>query len=636
MCEVIEQYLPRMTSLNQLGLIIHALGITYSILCMHDRAHHIFSILTNSESKTSAFSVLRDINPFYQEYYTRKAEKYSNDMEKERRTKLALVKDRKLLRLRLIRAALDQEMNLNSDRSRSMSRSMSMSMSDSSKDGYESNDAKNDSEVKDYNSPTASQSFSTVITAVIKAAQATTWMRKMMKQKKLEYLKRSDMTNCPPDTPHDSNSELSYFIPLLSEKIAVVNMPAKTSGNSSECQSSKTSTNNSPRSSTNSPANTEKAAVAPADVPFDIKATIRYQISLMTGRGLDGIKAELCVLNASALIDGEDISSTLLYNSTQPLTAAEYCQEGLKCVNYRIPHEYLNSKIFETNLDRDPDLNSAHPNLCDLVHTLLVQAKLLFVLSKLPPETPRSFAAPPFTSFSSPSTTPPNTGRSNASAASSTFAMSSNNMSPSHPPNSRPCAAEPIAASPVSLSPFPSQLVIASLCDDNNTSRSAEGDPILLKPKDIRISYAAQADYVLRKCAALGRSANAPGATYLAGLRMIEYGLDIKYGKECLKDAMDIISTDQIERTKRRAMQTKVDRVMKFRSASQDSFEQNFRQDDIDGLNSFKKEVVEIIDAGSDRDSEREGCYLRDSVPIYRLENIPLVKDAMRALGGTS
>ena len=635
MCEVIEQYLPRMTSLNQLGLIIHALGITYSILCMHDRAHHIFSILTNSESKTSAFSVLRDINPFYQEYYTRKAEKYSNDMEKERRTKLALVKDRKLLRLRLIRAALDQEMNLNSDRSRSMSRSMSMSMSDSSKDGYESNDAKNDSEVKDYNSPTASQSFSTVITAVIKAAQATTWMRKMMKQKKLEYLKRSDMTNCPPDTPHDSNSELSYFIPLLAEKIAVVSMPAKTSPNSSECHSSKTSTCNSPRSSTkfpaknstkDSPNDSEEAAAAPADVPFDIKATIRYQISLMTGRGLDGIKAEICVLNASALMDEVDISTSLLYNSAQPLTAAEYCQEGLKCVNYQIPHEYLLSKKFEPNLDLDPDFNSAHPNLVDLVHTLLVQARLLFILSKLPPEMPRCFTVPPFTSFSSPSATPPNTGRSNVSAAASPTVA----MSPSSPPST------PLAASPVPI--FPShQLVINSLCGDKSTSIPTECDPIPVKPKDIRSSYTAQVDYVLRKCAALGRSANAPGATYLAGLKMIEYGLDVKYGRECLKEAMDIISTDQIERTRRRAMQTKVDKViLKFRSGSQDSFEQILLQEDINSSGSFKKEAVENIDVGSERDSEREGCYLRDSVPIYHLENIPLVIDAMKALGDTS
>ena len=165
LCEIIEQYLSRMTSLNQLGLIIHALSITYSILCMHDRAHHIFSILTNCESKTSAFSVLRDINSFYQECYTRKAEKYSSDMEKERIMKVALVKDRELLRLRLIRAALDQEMNLNLDRS--LSRSMSLSMSGSSKDGYESNDGRNDHEVKEDNTPTASQSFSAVITTII-------------------------------------------------------------------------------------------------------------------------------------------------------------------------------------------------------------------------------------------------------------------------------------------------------------------------------------------------------------------------------------------------------------------------------------------------------------------------------------
>ena len=637
-----------MTSLNQLGLIIHALAITYSLLCMHERAHHIFSILTVSESKTTAFSILRDINPFYQEYYTRKAERHLSDLEKEKRIKLALAKDREILQLKLIKAALDQKMNLNKNIDRKIYTPwrcdyQSSQRNDNRNDEKDvDNDDDNDNEVKNNENlgHASNQSFSSVLNAVLKTTQATTWMKKMMKQKqnKLEYLKRSDMTNYPPDTPYDSHSELDHFIPLLTEKIASKSFSTRNSvGNSVEnsartstCNSAKISAKNSPKiSARNSSKNSETTGVAAAEKPFDVKATIRFQISLMTGRGLDGIKAELCTLNALAVIDGLDVSSSLLYNPTQPMTAAEYCEEGLRCVGYHLTNEDLLATTFD--LSPEPD----HPNLCDLFHTLLVKARLLSILSKLPPEIRRpAYVASP-TSSTTPCTSPPNTERSNESTAYTPSPPTSARSFPlpsfPQPPSSlySSSSSSTTTADAVSDIPYLPLLPIATTSDNKD----------IMKPKDCRSSYAAQANSVLRKCAVVGRSTDAPGVMYLSGLKMIEYRLSIKYGKELLRDAMQIASKDQIERMKLREIQSKICESAKRRLSSRDTLGQKLGER-LNRLNDFtigteieiEFEIETEIESDGENESESDGCFFHDSVPSYNLADIPLVIDAMRAL----
>ena len=357
--------------MSVLGLSTHSLAIAYGLLGMHDRAHALFTSLMHTEGKSSAFSIFRELNPFYDELYAKRSELAiakkerelqvslnamqhldvtDNDKQKEREKKMEVEKEREREKEKegqskkqsVSEGGVDRQENTHMQDStsevshnitpaphtvavedRAFDKSVDSSLGIIRSLHIEVNEKKH----------IRSPSFSSVVEAIIKKIRANKLIAKVMKEKRA--VKRFS-------TSEEVNSL----------------------GDNGVCEG------------------TPSAASLPKTP--EAQGTISFQLSLMTGRGMDSVKAELCMLNALIAINGGEVSSNL-NTTSKVLSIEEHCEDGLRCI----------ANIFE---DTNHNQISYYANTCDQVHSYIVEARLYAILATLSPETPASPAQPTISS----------------------------------------------------------------------------------------------------------------------------------------------------------------------------------------------------------------------------------------------
>jgi hypothetical protein len=418
---------------------------------MHDRAHSIFAALMRTEAMSNAFSVFRDLNPYYAELYAKRADLSLARTKKEEDMKMDLDREEERLKeKRRVREEMEMEREVARrevpNSSLAAEAGLPLEMETWDLDG-----------IMGQNKTRPPNSFSSVVTAVMKGAQARNMMRRMISEKKEQRLKRSEKANLSPEavaTPEKQPAVPPIPIPVRSSDISK---------------------------------------------PLEGTGTISFQLSLMTGRGMDSVKAELCMLNALTVVSGAPVTSQLEDSGT-PLTAEEYCEEGLKCIA-NILVESSATKI------------SNYSHTCDQVHTLLVEAKLYSILERLPAcSTSSSQRHDPYRDSLNSSMTITGNDSEDYSYA----------LSASCPPS-------------LTLSP-------SSTPSDSRFPTPREHSTVIGRDRKY---YAAKAVETMKRCELLARTVDAPGVLFLTGLKMISMGINAQAGRVILAEAIDIIDVEE-------------------------------------------------------------------------------------------
>ena len=362
-CENTERYLTRLTSVSVLGLSTHSLAIAYGLLGMHDRAHALFTSLMHTEGKSSAFSIFRELNPFYNELYAKRSELAIAGKERELEVSLNAMqhldetdneKQKQRKREREREKEVEGQSKQQSVSEGCVDRTEHVHMLDSTSEVShnitaaphtvaiedrafdESVDSSlgiirslhiEVNEKKHIRTP----SFSSVVEAIIKKIRANKLIAKVMKEKRA--VKRNSVTATATETETEEVNGL---------------------GDNGVCE----------------------GAPSAASIPKtpEAQGTISFQLSLMTGRGMDSVKAELCMLNALIAMNGGDVSSNL-NTTSKVLSIEEHCEDGLRCI----------ANIFE---DSNHNQISYYANTCDQVHSYIVEARLYTILATLCPASP--------------------------------------------------------------------------------------------------------------------------------------------------------------------------------------------------------------------------------------------------------
>ena len=335
---------------------------------MHDRAHALFTSLMHTEGKSSAFSIFRELNPFYDELYAKRSELAIAGNERELQVSLNAMQQ-----LDEIDHAKQSEKKVKVERERERERegqSQQQSVSEGGVDRTEHVHMQDSTSEVSYNITAAphtvaiedrafdesvdsslgiirslhievnekkhvrSASFSSVVEAIIKKIRANKLIARVMKEKRA--VKRNSLT-----------ASESEEVNGLSDNGVCEGAPS--------------------------------AASIPKTP--EAQGTISFQLSLMTGRGMDSVKAELCMLNALIAMNGGDVSSNL-NTTSKVLSTEEHCEDGLRCI----------ANIFE---DSNHNQISYYANTCDQVHSYIVEARLYTILAALCPASP---AQPSFSS----------------------------------------------------------------------------------------------------------------------------------------------------------------------------------------------------------------------------------------------
>ena len=331
-CENTERYLTRLTSVSVLGLSTHSLAIAYGLLGMHDRAHALFTSLMYTEGKSSAFSIFRELNPFYNELYAKRQElavagsykelqqmldsfNYQNAIDKQKQAE-EKERERQL-------SHVEVQVLVSEKTSNNTTLLQTVTAEDTVTDeikGISLGIIQGLQEEIDGKQNIVTPSFSSVVEAIIKKIRAKKLIAKAIKEKQAVKL----------------NSVLDKANGLSENGV---------------CEGA-------------------PCASAIPKTP-EAQGTISFQLSLMTGRGMDSVKAELCMLNALIAISGGEVSSNL-NNTSKVLTIEEHCEDGLRCI----------SNIFE---DSNHSQISYYANTCDQVHSYIVEARLYAILATLAP-----------------------------------------------------------------------------------------------------------------------------------------------------------------------------------------------------------------------------------------------------------
>jgi hypothetical protein len=344
-----------------LGLSTHSLAIAYGLLGMHDRAHALFTSLMHTEGKSSAFSIFRELNPFYNELYAKRSELAIAGNERESQVSLDAMqhmdetdneKQREKERERegqfeqpsISKGSFDRTEHIH-DSTSEVSHNITAAPHTVAVEDRAFDESVDSSlgiirslhievhEKKHIRTP----SFSSVVDAIIKKIRANKLIAKVMKEKRA--VKRNSVTA-------SASEEVNGL------------------GDNGVCE----------------------GAPSAASIPKtpEAQGTISFQLSLMTGRGMDSVKAELCMLNALIAMNGRDVSSNL-NTTSKVLSTEEHCEDGLRCI----------ANIFE---DSNHNQISYYANTCDQVHSYLVEARLYTILATLSPASPASPAQPSFSS----------------------------------------------------------------------------------------------------------------------------------------------------------------------------------------------------------------------------------------------
>jgi hypothetical protein len=439
----------RLTSISVVSLSTHSLAIAYGLMGMHDRAHSIFAALMRTEAMSNAFSVFRDLNPYYAELYAKRADLSLARTKKEESMKMDLDREEERLKeKRRVREDMEREVARREVPNNSLAAEAGLPrvMETWDLDG-----------IMGQNKTRPPHSFSSVVMAVMKGAQARNMMKRMISEKKEQRLKRSEKANLSPEavaTPEKQPTVPPIPIPVRSSDISK---------------------------------------------PLEGTGTISFQLSLMTGRGMDSVKAELCMLNALTVVSGAPVTSQLEGSGT-PLTAEEYCEEGLKCIA-NILVESSATKI------------SNYSHTCDQVHTLLVEAKLYSILERLSAcSTSSSHRHDPY--------------RDSLNSSMTTTGI-----------DSEDCSFALSASCPPSLTLSPS-----STPSDSRFPTPREHSTVIGRDRKY---YAAKAVETMKRCELLARTVDAPGVLFLTGLKMISMGIDAQAGRVILAEAIDIIDAEE-------------------------------------------------------------------------------------------
>lgn len=389
---------------------------------------------------SNAFSVFRDLNPYYAELYAKRADLESAKSKKEKDMKINLEREEvRLKEKRRVREEMEEEV---SRRQRADSAMAARSGLPHEMGNWDLE------EIMGREKARPPQSFSSVVTAVMKGKQARNMLKKMISERKEQRVRKSDSADLAPERASSESQQPS----IETSKSSYISKPLEGTG------------------------------------------TISFQLSLMTGRGMDSVKAELCMLNALTVLSGAQVTSRL-EDSGKPLSAEEYCEEGLKCIA-NIPEESGTTKI------------SNYSHTCDQVHTLLVEAKLYSILERIAASNPSS------------------SQKNDTSEDSSTRS----NMMHDDSEISSPMSSEPspliLPLSPTSDSPLPIPGEHTRLGRD-------------------RKYYANKAVESMKKCETLARIIDAPGVLFLTGLSMISLDINAKSGREILSEAMEILEIDE-------------------------------------------------------------------------------------------
>jgi hypothetical protein len=575
LCETTARYLPRLTSISVVSLSTHSLAIAYGLMGMHDRAHSIFAALMRTEAMSNAFSVFRDLNPYYAELYAKRADLSLARTKKEKDMKMDLDKEEERLKeKRRAREEMERKVTRMQVPNRTLAAEtgLPLEMETWDLDG-----------IMGQNKTRPPNSFSSVVMAVMKGAQARNMMKRMINEKKEQRLRRSVTAKLSPDavpSPEKQPTVPPIPIPVRSSDISK---------------------------------------------PLEGTGTISFQLSLMTGRGMDSVKAELCMLNALTVVSGAPVTSQLVDSST-PLTAEEYCEEGLKCIA-NILVESSATKI------------SNYSHTCDQVHTLLVEAKLYSILERL-----------------SESSTP-------SSRRHDVYRDSLNSSMTITGNDSEDCSFAPSASCPPSLPISPSSTPSDSLFPTPREYSTVIG-------RD-RKFYAAKAIETMKRCEHLARTIDAPGVLFLTGLKMISMGINAEAGRVILAEAIDNIDAEErnllrdLERDiefKKKQKDTRVEApVADEREASTDALSDQYL--DIETTVCYDTPQQLIIEGGEDDSCQSQDIFEnldieehlefdlgsksaswigktpKSRLPFRKLVSasdssaIPIVVDAKRALG---
>lgn len=475
-CENTERYLTRLTSVSVLGLSTHSLAIAYGLLGMHDRAHALFTSLMETEGKSSAFSIFRELNPFYNELYAKRSELAIAGREEE--LQLAIdsftstssyqdededESDRQRLPP-LPPLPLSQEQAHNPEKVEAKEHVLELektSAQNVTADNTASDEKKGVSHgiirglqvEKDRKKDVHTISFSSVVEAVIKKIRANKLVASVMKEKQAVKLNNA--------TKEEG----------VAEGVGVGEGSGL--GVNGVCE----------------------GAPCAASIPKtpEAQGTISFQLSLMTGRGMDSVKAELCMLNALIALGGGTVSSNL-NNTSKVLTIEEHCEDGLRCI----------SNIFE---DSNHSQISYYAHTCDQVHSYIVEARLYTILATLAPSSHAHALH-------------------HSNQQDVDVDVRQVNLPQTQPqPHDAPVA----VAGNTSL---------AKTKTETETETRPDKDKDKVKDKQY---YVRKAIAAMKKCEALGRTLDAPGVLFTTGIQMAVMGLDTERGKSILSESIDII-----------------------------------------------------------------------------------------------
>ena len=456
--------------MSVVGLSTHSIAIAYGMMGMHDRAHAVFTYLMKTEGKSSAFSIFRELNPYYHELYTKRAELCQSKKIVDREMKSKL--EREQLRFEETKIAKEYSVR-NSSKS---------SNSNSEKSG------------KDKGKEAQSlRSLSCVVDRVMKESRAKEVLRRMVSEKIAARLRtgeglRSALDNKGFANASDSTNDTLNMDDKIEKKIEKEEEKERDEDKYGRKDDEDRMDDEKMKTMPSSPK--PHTPLRSVSEPLKGTGTISFQLSLMTGRGMDSIKAELCMLNAITAMTGGEVVSQLNCGES-PMTAEEYCEEGLRCIA-NIKEEPCTVKI------------SNYSHTCDQVHTFVILARLYTILAALAPHTPGASQTFPSTTKIVPEAAEP-TATATATADSETSLT-----------DTEPCN-------------FPTPFL-------NYPPEVIKGD---------RGSYMKKAKETLIKCEILGRVVDAPGVLFITGMKMISLGIDTLRGREILTEAMGMLKAHQ-------------------------------------------------------------------------------------------
>ena len=460
-CENTERYLTRLTSVSVLGLSTHSLAIAYGLLGMHDRAHALFTSLMETEGRSSAFSIFRDLNPFYNELYAKRSElaiagreedlqrainsftsNYEDEDEDEndrqRPTPLPLSQER-IFSPEKVEA---QELVLELEKTSTQNVTADNTASNEKK-GVSHGIIRGLQVEEDRKKDVHPTTFSSVVEAIIKKIRANKLIARVMQEKQAVKLYGATVEEVVAEGEGEGSGLCVNGV----------------------CE----------------------GAPCAASIPKtpEAQGTISFQLSLMTGRGMDSVKAELCMLNALIALGGGTVSSNL-NTTSEILTIEEHCEDGLRCI----------SNIFE---DSNHSQISYYAHTCDQVHSYIVEARLYTILATLAP---------------------------------TSHALHRSNQQDVDMDLSRLNQPQP--------QPHDVAVTVAGNTSIGKTKTETRHDKDNDKIKDKQY-YVRKAVAAMKKCEALGRTLDAPGVLFTTGIQMAVMGLDIERGKSILSESIDII-----------------------------------------------------------------------------------------------